>query len=298
MSVMLSPNSPDIADTLCPIRMKKLSIILSVLLLISCKQVNKQIAIDSCLDKGGRWNYELNICDYGTTQRIDVAEKNEKHINLKSTERGLILPIDNNKDWSPCCLYIPRTSLNLYKAPNDKPIGKLRLINKKQSSEFYESEIVYLNGETETFEMDNFEMVGYEIFALKFISSNDSFLQLENNLWIKTSELKKQGLIHKSWMRYAIEEQDVLGWYGNKPGIELKHNPDEDSEQIKLLEGDLLEISLSEELKGEWMKVYVNEYQMHPCSDPSIKPIKSYSGWLKLISKNGTLNVWSYRKGC
>lgn len=277
--------------------MKKTSIIISVLLLFSCKQINKQLAIDSCLDKGGSWNYELNKCDYDTTQRIDVAKKNEKHIILRSTEKGLILPT-NNKDWSPCCLYIPRTGLNLYKNPNDKSIGKLGLINKKQSSEFYESEIIYLNGETETFEIDNFEMVGYEIFALKFISFNDSFLQLENNLWIKISEVKKKGLMQKSWMRYAIEEQDVLGWYGNKPGIELKQNPHEDSEILKILEGDLLEINLTDELKGEWVKVNINEYKIHPCNEPKARPIKNYSGWIKLISENGILNVWSYKKGC
>jgi len=259
--------------------------------------MNKQIAIDSCLDKGGSWNYETNDCEYDKNNKTNLFEQNKQQTDSKSIEKGLILPKDINA-WNPCCLYIPKTGLKLYKSPITKSIGNLRLINQNQSSEFYESEIKYLNGETEKYEMEYFEMVGYEIFALKYISSNSSYLQLENKLWIDNAELQEQGLKHKSWMRFAIEEEDVLGWYGNKPGIELRRNPKEDSELIMLLEGDLFEINLSEDLQGEWIKVIVKEYQIHPCNEPNAKPIKKHSGWIKLISENGTLNVWNYRKGC
>lgn len=277
--------------------MKNACIIISLIVLFSCDQNNKQIAIDTCFDKGGSWNYGTNECEYGKNNKTNILIQNIQQTETKPIEKGLILPIDINA-WNPCCLYIPMSGLKLYKSPNTKSIGHLRLTNQNQSSEFYESEIKYLNGDTDKYKLEYFEMVGYEIFALKYISAHSSYLQLENKLWVKIEELQEKGLKHKSWMRFAIEEENVLGWHGNKPGIELRRNPIEDAEPIMLLEGDLFEINLSEELQAEWIKVNVNEYQIHPCNDPNAKPIKKHSGWIKIISENGTLNIWNYRKGC
>ena len=33
-------------------------------LLASVPWFRKQLAIDSCLDSGGRWNYEKKVCEY------------------------------------------------------------------------------------------------------------------------------------------------------------------------------------------------------------------------------------------
>lgn len=255
--------------------------------MLSCSELSKQDDLNKPNPKEDSKTQETN-------KSASISDKFTKQNPIK---KGLILP-KNEGTWNPCCLHIPKNGLRLYKSPQENSFAKLKLKNKKQSAEYYEAEIEYLNGETLRFSMDNFEMIDYEIFALKFIDAKDSFLQLENELWLSVREIQESKLTPKSWFDFAIEDEYVLGWYGNEPGIALQQNPSIEAESIKLLKGDLLEINLSKEIEGDWVKVVVDEYTIHPCIDTSTEPIKHYTGWIKLISEKGTLNVWTYRKGC
>lgn len=140
-------------------------------------------------------------------------------------------------------------------------------------------------------------MVDYEVYALKFIDSKGSFCQLENEMWIDHREFAQSGLIVKSWFDYGLQRGEVLGWYANKPGLTLWAKPNKSSSQIKVLNGDLLEINLTDETVKNWVKVKVDEYEVHPCVDSDSKPINTYSGWIELVDDDGLLNIWHY-EGC
>lgn len=233
-----------------------------------------------------------------TDKQSSAAFPALKRITLPiDIKKGLLLPA-SPEQWEPCCLYIPENGLKLYAAASGDQVGVLKLTKPNSSSEFYESQIEYINGTTAEFKFKHFEMVGYEIYALKFRDSKGTFVQLENRMWIDGEEFSQSNLLVRSWFDYALQKEEILGWYANKPGLTLWGKPNKSSSQIKELKGDLLEINLTDETVNNWVKVRVDEYKAHPCVDPDSKPVNTYSGWIELIDDYGLLNIWFYEKGC
>ncbi len=205
---------------------------------------------------------------------------------------GLIMP---NEDFKLCCVYIPNSGLKIYDKPNGKIQGQINLGKADNNDEFYTA-IIEKNGVERELEYQNLEMVGYEIMALVFIDLKSDFVKLNDGYWISSEELKSKNLRLISWMDYAIDKDTE--WYANKPGLNLRKGPSTDFEKITTLKGDLFGIKLTTEKKGKWSKVKVTKYRKHPCSGENNLIIKTYSGWIKLISEEETLNVWNYGKGC
>jgi hypothetical protein len=205
---------------------------------------------------------------------------------------GVIMP---DKEIKLCCVYIPNSGLKIYDNPNGKPQGQIFLGKADNNNEFYTA-IIEKNGLEKELEYSNLEMVGYEIMALVFVDSKFGFVKLNNGSWISSEELKSKNLRLISWMAYAIEKNTE--WYANKPGLNLRKGPSTEFEKIIILKGDLFGIKLTAERKGKWSKVKVTEYRKHPCSGEDNLIIKTYSGWIKLISEEETLSVWNYGKGC
>jgi len=175
--------------------MKKLSlIILLTFILSNCKE-DRQTQINKCLGAGGFWDNDLERCifDFGSFTANEL-EQNSIPSNNISFKNGLIVS-PKRKKWEPCCLHIPKSGLQLYDKSNGDLIAKLQLIESDNNSEFYESRILYNNGNTEKFGFDNFYMIGYEIFALKFEDNENGYIQLANGMWIKISELFSNNLI-------------------------------------------------------------------------------------------------------
>ena len=284
------------AEPLCPIKNNQKMAYIFMILLMGCNHINGHLQIQYFPLNHGSWSHELSSAQNKSEPKSNSSQRVNEH-DQGELRKGIILP-RNSEHWEPCCIYIPTSGIKLYTSPNGDLIGKLELKNSDSNSEYYESRIVFKESAMEEFQLDNFEMVGYEIFALKYIDYIDSFYQLENKMWVDMHELQSSGLIPQSWFQYAIDIGDVLGWYGNEPGIELRSNPNTESETLKVLKGDLLEIKLSKTISGNWIKVRVNEYEIHPCNEPKSEPIKAYEGWIELISVNGTLNLWKYSKGC
>ncbi|PIE84857.1 hypothetical protein CSA08_05020 [Candidatus Gracilibacteria bacterium] len=100
----------------------------------------------------------------------------------------------------------------------------------------------------------------------------------------------------KCWADYAIDKNTE--WYANDFGLNLRECNSIKCKKIITLRGDLYGIKLTNKRKGKWCKVKVTKYRKHPCTGESNIVIKTYTGWIKLISEEGTLNVWNYSKGC
>ncbi len=205
---------------------------------------------------------------------------------------GLIMP---NKEFNVCCVYIPVSGLKIYNQPNGKTEGKIYLGKPDNNNEFYIA-LIQKNGIEKKLESTNFEMVGYELMALVFVDIESEFVKLTNGYWISKEELKSKSLKLTSWMGYVIGKNSE--WYANEFGLNLRTGPSTDYKKIITLKGDLFGITPTNETKGKWCKVKVTQYRKHPCSGEDNLIIKTYSGWVKLISEEETLNVWTYSKGC
>ncbi|MCL5244927.1 hypothetical protein M4I21_03855 [Cellulophaga sp. 20_2_10] len=205
---------------------------------------------------------------------------------------GVLMP---SKEFKLCCVYIPDSGIKIYDKPNGKIQGHIYLGEADHNKEFYTA-FIKKNGVEKKLEYPNLEMVGYETMALVFVDSVSEFVKLKNGLWINFKELKSKNLRPISWMNYAIEKNTE--WYATKEGLNLRKGPSTNYAKIVTLKGDLFGIKLTTEKKGKWNKVKVTKYRKHPCSGEDNLVITTYTGWIKLISENETLNVWNYEKGC
>jgi len=213
-------------------------------------------------------------------------------MNSQEFSMGLIMP---DKEFDLCCVYIPNSGLKVYDQPNGNPQGRIYLGESDSNNEFYEAHIK-INGVNKSLEGTNFKMVGYEVMALEFIDLKSGYVMLNNSYWIAIEELKSKHLKLTSWMDYVITKKTE--WYANKPGLNLREGPSTNYNKIITLKGDLFGITMTNETNGEWCKVNVNKYQNHPCNSDENIILNTYSGWIKLISEEGTPNIWNYAKGC
>lgn len=204
---------------------------------------------------------------------------------------------DPDGAFKSCCVYIPTSGLVAYDRPNGKQIARLEPGAPDNNGEVYKAFIKSDQGLTE-FDYANLYMVGYEVMAIVYIDKQGEFVKTHSGYWLSVKELKSNGLILKNWMDYLVDTKDVLGWYANDPGLNLRIEPTTNAKILATLKGDLWEITPTNETRGMWCKVTVKEYRKHPCSGKSDLVIQTLTGWVKLLSDEQTPNVWDYGKGC
>ncbi len=224
-------------------------------------------------------------------------------------QNGLIIPKDFHLDSfdNYCCVFAPVEGFNIYDGPNGNKIGKV--IQKQQAnlaiSELYS--IFLVNGKNPIYKNFNKGLteVGYELYAMSFFKAKAGFVKIytkKSSYWLKVSELEQQGFKVSNWQDFLVaNNKKLLGYYANKPGLNLRSEPTRDAKVLKTLRGDLFEIHLKKEAQGNWNKVKVIKYQEHPCKghltkDENIEYI--LEGWIKTIDDSGTPNVWYYARGC
>ncbi|MBU2906337.1 hypothetical protein KO529_16195 [Arenibacter algicola] len=214
--------------------------------------------------------------------------------------KGLIVPKEANVS-NFCCAYVPESGIQIYNKPNGEVQGRIVQDSGKDRQNKIKGIFIKVQGELEPIEHPNIKIIGDDITALLYIDEHSNFVKLQNGYWIKVAELEDKGLQIVNWMQYLIEQSpEVIGYYAKEPGLHLRENPSENSELILDLKGDLLEIKLTQEVKGLWCKVIVTKYSDHPCSSKGnfeeIK-LKTYTGWIQLLSADLTPNV-TYYKTC
>jgi hypothetical protein len=228
-------------------------------------------------------------------------------LKAQTKEAGLLLPTVDSLRYTNeyCCILSPKNGFKLYNAPNGKVVGTLQLEireNDNQSPYF-----IYLTTteDKEQLATDNFKLIGNEIYAIPFYEKRNSFVRIlvdKGNYWIAEKELNKIHFTAKSWINFLLEENEkVLGYYAKAPGLRIRKEPTTSSDLVEAIRGDLFEIKLSNEIKGQWCKVSVTKYKEHPCEtdlEDKDNIERIIEGWMKIIDDNGDSNLWYYAKGC
>lgn len=210
--------------------------------------------------------------------------------------KGLIMP-DPDGASKACCVHIPVSGLVVYDGPNGKQIGRLEPESADNSTAFYK---IFIKGDqgVTAFPYSSLYMVGYEVLAVKYVDKKGEFVQAYNGYWLSVKELQSKGLMLTTWMDYLVKTKNVLGWYANDPGLNLRAEPTTNARILATLKGNLWEITPTNETEGLWCEVVVKQYRNHPCSGESDLVIQTLTGWVKLLSDEQTPNVWNYGKGC
>ena len=222
-------------------------------------------------------------------------------------QNGLILP-EQSEDNEICCIYAPKNGFTVYAEPNGELVGLLtRSVDQNvgdQSS--YRIYFVDQKAKTETqIGLEYFQEIGYEVWALTYSERKDGFVKIKyetQNYWLKESEIQKVGFSLVEWQSFLTENVDnLLGFYANDLGLNLREKPNTDARIITTLKGDTVQISPTKEHNGLWTKVKVVISKEHPCVTDLTEVeniIEELEGWIKIVDDNGLPNLWYYSRGC
>ena len=224
-------------------------------------------------------------------------------------QNGLILPDFNKvKHSEVCCVYLPKDGFSVFNEPRGINIGTLKRMAESNTDDQASYKIFFVDKSTDTakqIEISNFKEIGYENWAITYFERKNGFVRIiDDNIdfWLKEKEIEKKGFIVENWKDFLISNTgNFLGYYANDPGLHLQLLPSKDSDVIVTLKGDLLEITPTEQIEGNWVKVKVTKYKEHPCVsalDPKELVEDKFEGWIKLVGDNGLPNVWYYSRGC
>ena len=230
------------------------------------------------------------------------------HLTFGQTfQNGLILP-DKNEDEEICCIYSPKDGFKIYDGPNGKLIGILTRNVTQNTGDQSSYRIYFVDNQTNTeqlIELDNFQEIGYEVWALTYKQIKDDFVNLNiknKNFWLKINDIQKDGFALTKWQTFLSNNVDnLLGYYANDPGLNLREQPNLNSRITRILKGDINQISPTKEHNGHWTKVKVIISKEHPCGadlteKENIK--EELEGWIKIVDDDGKPNVWYYSRGC
>jgi len=237
-----------------------------------------------------------------------ISCSQEKQVEVKhERQSGLIVP-SNYEAEDICCIYLPKDGLNVFDQPDGQKIGILtKNIESNTGTEAgYRVYFVDNNSKTETkIEIANFKEIGYESFSILYFERKDGFVRIINqsvDYWLNENEIKNKKFRVIDWQQFFMETSgQLLGFYANNPGIDLKSEPTKNSETKKLLEGELFEITPTNESSGNWTRVKVKKYKEHPCETELVERDNleyEIEGWIEIISNDGKPNLWYYSRGC
>lgn len=217
----------------------------------------------------------------------------------QSLQSGLIFP--KSVEDAYCCIYVAKDGFKVYDKPNGKLIG---LITSKDDS-FSAFFTDHSTKKISELNHDDLFQVGYDIAAIPFFERKNGFVRILNknhNYWLKESEVKLQSFELVEWQRFLAENaNNVLGFYANEPGLNLREKPTTDSKVIMTLKTDNQQIVPTNEHKGLWTKVKVIITKEHVCETSLSEKenfVKIKEGWIKIMDDGGMPNVHFYARGC
>ncbi len=224
-------------------------------------------------------------------------------------QNGLILPDINKLEESEiCCIYSPKEGFTVFNLPNGNKIGTLARMTEINNDDQAPYKIFFIhksNKNVKQIELSNFAEIGYEVWAITYFERKNGFVRIVDSnvdFWLSEMEIEEKNFKVEYWKEFLISNTgNLLGYYANDPGLNLRVLPSKNSDLILTLKGDLFEITPTEQALGNWVKVNVTKYKEHPCSsDLSQEELIEYKleGWLKLVDHNGLPNVWYYSRGC
>ncbi|PUV24758.1 hypothetical protein DCO56_07250 [Sphingobacterium athyrii] len=189
--------------------------------------------------------------------------------------------------------------------PNGKVIGKLKMEIREDDNQSPYFIFLATADDKKKLTTDNFKLIGNEVYAIPYYEKRDGFICVlteMGNYWISVKELNNMYFSARPWINFLLEENEkVLGYYAKVPGLRIRKEPNTSSDIIEAIRGDLFEIKLSNQIKGQWCKVKVTKYREHPCEtdlDDKDNIERIIQGWIKIIDDDGDSNLWYYAKGC
>ncbi len=221
-------------------------------------------------------------------------------------QHGLIMPAGDNPGQGICCIYLPTEGVTVYNAEG-QVVGRLQRQMKASNDAvgLYQLHLVDNQGLTiELFEhvAEFFDEVSYEIWAMVFHDKREGFVKVlseKSDYWLSLAELQQFKFVALPWAQFLLREQEnLLGYYADDAGLNLRSAPNADAEHLLTIRGDLFEIRLTGESSGQWHKVEVIKSAEHFCSSGEEKIEYRKTGWIKLIDDNGAPNVSFYSRGC
>ena len=228
-------------------------------------------------------------------------------VNSQIRQNGLIIPKDFNDEFS-CCVYVPKNGLTVYNKPNGNRIGKLSLKGKYSPKSDPDYNLFIIDDELKrdiSVDLESLVEIGYEMLGLTFFERKNGFVRIINTsitYWIKEKDIEDTNFKILDWQQFYFDmKNQLLGFYANEKGLDLKTLPSQNSKTIKILKGDLFEITPTDETKGIWTKVKVKKHKKHPCvADFEEKENIEFEfeGWIEVIDDKGKPNLWFYSRGC
>jgi hypothetical protein len=141
--------------------------------------------------------------------------------------------------------------------------------------------------------------------SITFFERTNGFVRIVNesvNYWLNEKEISDKNFKVIDWQQFYTEMSgQLMGFYANDPGLDLKTEPTDNSATKKTLQGDLFEVTPTNETNGNWTKVKVKKYKEHPCgTDLDDKDSIEFEidGWIKVVDNNGQPKLWYYSRGC
>lgn len=217
----------------------------------------------------------------------------------QSLQSGLIFPTSVEDVY--CCIYVAKDGFKVYDKPNGKLIGSITSKDNSFSAFFIDN----LTQNKSELSHEDLYQVGYEIYSIPFFERKNGFIGILNkkeNYWLKESEVKSQSFEFVEWQRFLAENaNEVLGFYANEPGLNLREKSTTDSKIIMPLKSDMQQIIPTNEHKGLWTKVKVIITKEHVC-ETSLSELENFveikEGWIKILDDGGMPNVHFYARGC
>lgn len=214
---------------------------------------------------------------------------------------GVIYP-QSSALASQCCVHFPKESpVQIYSGPSGEQKGHLMRYKVEDQSNYSSFRLVYIQ-QQDTLEInyEDIKEVDYEMAAITYSDFREGFVKILNsqgNLWVKRSDFDALAFKVLSYQELLQQKSgEVLGLYPEY-NLNLRSSPSLAGKKIETL-GHLHEISLTGEHKGQWSKVKVVKLKENRCEGGDNLEEYELEGWIKIIDKEGNLNVWYYTRGC
>lgn len=225
----------------------------------------------------------------------------------QNRNQGLIIPPPDVSAYGElCCLYFPDATLDLYNAPGSEIVAKLSRKKDENGKPDPNSLLLQdINGQNaETLDYTYLDEINGEIAGIFYTERSNGFIRIfgnKGNYWLKITDIESTGFRVMGWQEHMSEVAgQVLGYYANEPGLNLRTSPSAGAAKILTLKGDLFEITPTKEHKGNWTRVKIKKYKQHPCEGLSEEENLEYEkeGWVKIVDDSGSPNVFNYTRGC
>ena len=205
---------------------------------------------------------------------------------------GLIAPQKNCIDcgWG---IFLPREGITLYDSPQGKKVATL---TKQIKGTDFDNNGYRIYRFQDTLGLNQPERVspkvtsvGVEESYLTYFEVVNDYLRIiinEESFWIKSSSLRDKQFRTINWYDFYTQLSFLEIFSENE--LSIKESPNLNSKTVKQIQGDLFEITPTNERAGLWTKVIVKKYKIGVCHEGHEVSLEyEIDGWIKIVDHLG-----------